>query len=135
MSSFCNGMVGPFDVNITGQPIAVTGTFSALSETVVPLATGSVANVSDNVLTTVVTYTPTTAKKVTKIAVSGTNYAKVELFVNSAIIETKRMGPDRNIDFIFTNPLLLAGSVPLDVKVTHYQVGTLIDFESTVYGV
>lgn len=122
MSSFVNGFANNFPIQVSAV--------SALA-----LASDSVLAVPASTPSTIVTYTPVSDKKITRIAVSGTNYAKIELFVNSTLIETKRMGPDRNVDFIFTNPLLLAGSVPLDVKATHYTAGTTIDFESTIYGV
>lgn len=128
-------MVGPVQVTITGQPISVTGTFSALSEPSVPLALGAVVNVPDNTVTTVVTYTPTADKKITRIAVSGTAYGKVELFLNSSLVETKRMGPDRSVEFLFVSPLSVLTSIPLDIKVTHYVTGELNNFESTIYGV
>jgi len=134
MSCFCNGINGPIQVDITGQPISVTGTFSALSEPSSPLALGSVTNVPDNTLTTIVTYTPTANKKITRIAVSGTAYGKVELFLNASILETKRMGPDRSVEFNFSSPLSLLTGIPLDVKITHYATSELNNFESTIYG-
>jgi hypothetical protein len=92
------------------------------------------SNVADGVLTTVLTYTAPADTRITRISTSGTDYAKFQIFVNTVLIETKRSGPDRSLDFIFTAPLGLASGDVLDVKVTHYATGVLADFESTLYG-
>ena len=126
MSSFSQNSIQPIQIV---QPVQVVASSSA------PLASGAATNVPASTLTTIVTYTPVADKVITRIAVSGSVYGKVELFVNAGLIETQRMGPDRNIDIQFANPLLLSAGVPLDVKVTHYVVGGLENFESTIYGV
>ena len=108
----------------------------AANDTVISaLANGAVTSVADNILTTIVTYTPGTNVKITKISVSGTNYAKIQLFINSSLVETLRMGPSRNIVFNWIDPLGLSASTPLDIKVTHYITTETNDFEATVYGV
>lgn len=98
------------------------------------LAVDSEPNVPDNSQTTIVTYTAVVDTRLSKIVVSGTDYAKFEIFKNAALIETRRTGPERNLDFGFDNPLMLQAGDILDVKVTHYNVGVLADFESTIYG-
>lgn len=98
------------------------------------IAGGSVTNIPDATLTTILTYTAVTAARVTRISVSGTNYAKYQIFLNAALIETKRSGPDRSLDFDFASPLGLDAGNILDVKVTHYGPGVLADYESTLYG-
>jgi hypothetical protein len=100
-----------------------------------PLATGAVVGTLDNVLTTLTTYSPVASKIVTRISVSGTMYAKYQLFLNTVLIETQRTGPERNLTIVFDPfPLALNASDVLDVKVTHYNVGETSDFEATVYG-
>lgn len=99
-----------------------------------PLAGGAVTNVPSGTPTTILTYTAAVAARLTRISVSGTDYAKFELFLNTALIETKRSGPDRSLDFNFTAPLGMDAADVLDVKVTHYATGVLADFESTIYG-
>ena len=111
-----------------------SGTIISSESSVLPLATDSEVNVPDNSLTTIVTYTAPSAKKISKISMSGTDYAKFQLFLNTVLIDTKRSGPERSVDFNFDNPLALASSDVLDVKVTHYATGVLADFESTIYG-
>lgn len=102
--------------------------------TVGALASDSVVGVTNGVLTTVLTYTAVANVRLTRISVSGTDYAKFQLFLNTTLVETKRSGPDRSLDFIFTAPLGLDAGDILDVKVTHYAPGVSADFESTVYG-
>jgi len=99
------------------------------------LAVGAQLGVGSTLLTTIVTYTAAALTKVTRISTSGTVYAKFQLFKNTTLIETKRSGPDRSMDFLFTSPLKLAIGDIIDVKVTHYQTGELADFEATIYGV
>jgi len=111
-----------------------TGTIISSESSVLPLATDDSQNVIDNTLTTIVTYTAATDKKISKISVSGTDYAKFQLFLNAVLFETKRSGPERSLDFNFDNPLALSSGDILDVKVTHYATGLLADFESTIYG-
>lgn len=101
---------------------------------VTALAGGSVTGVTASTLTTILTYTAATAKRLTRIGVSGTDYAKFQIFLNTVLVETKRSGPDRSLDFAFTSPLTMAIGDILDVKVTHYATGVLADFESTIYG-
>lgn len=98
------------------------------------LAANGITNVTDNTLSTILTYTASAATRLTRISVSGTNYAKYQIFLNTVLIETKRSGPDRSLDFTFTSPLALALGQVLDVKVTHYGAGVLADYESTIYG-
>lgn len=121
---------GTQDVNIVSpNPLPVT------QVSVSPLAVGSALNVPASTLTTIVTYTAVAATSITRISVSGTDYAKFQLFKNTILIETKRMSPERSLDFIFTNPLGLATTDILEVKVTQYATGVLADYESTIYGV
>lgn len=98
------------------------------------LAVDAETNVPDNSQTTIVTYTVIADTRLSKIVVSGTDYAKFELFKNAVLVETRRTGPERNLDFNFDNPLMLSTGDVLDVKVTHYNTGVLANFESTVYG-
>lgn len=98
------------------------------------LAYDDVTNVPDGTLTTILTYTAAAATRLTKIVVSGTDYAKFQIFLDTVLIETRRSGPDRSLDFTFTAPLGMAIGQILDVKVTHYAPAVLADFESTLYG-
>ena len=114
--------------------VRVAADDTAAPASVTALAGSSVTGVTDNTLTTILTYTAPAAVKLTRIGVSGTDYAKFQLFLNTVLVETKRSGPDRSLDFMFTRPLALASSDVLDVKVTHYNTGLTSNFESTVYG-
>lgn len=114
-------------VRVASDDVAPPASVSAL-------ASDSESNVPDGVLTTVLTYTAPADVRVTRISVSGTDYAKFQIFLNTVLVETKRSGPDRSLDFTFVAPLGMASGQILDVKVTHYAPGVLADFESTVYG-
>lgn len=97
------------------------------------LAGNAITGVPDNVLTTIVTHTAPTKQLISHISVSGSVYAKFQLFKNAALLETRRGGPDRSLVFEFCKPLKLEAGDILDVKVTHY-VNTTEEFEATVYG-
>ena len=101
---------------------------------VTALAGNALTNVPDTTLTTIVTYTAPSTKKITQITCSGTVYAKFQLFLNTVLMETRRGGPDRTLVFEFNNPLQLQMNDILDVKVEHYNVGQTADFDSTIYG-
>lgn len=98
------------------------------------LASDDVTSVPNGSLTTILTYTAAADARLTRISVSGTDYAKFQIFLNTVLLETKRSGPDRSLDFLFTAPLGLDAGDILDVKVTHYAPTVLADFESTIYG-
>lgn len=114
--------------------VVVTADESAAGLEVSDLAGGSVAAVADNVQTTIVTYTASGKVLISHISTSGTVYAKMQLYKNATLIETKRGGPDRTQVFEFLRPLRLNNGDILDVKVTHYNVGQTAEFEATVYG-
>lgn len=99
-----------------------------------PLAVGTQTGVTANTLTTITTYAAIVQTQISMISCSGTVYAKFQLFKNTVSIDVRRSGPDRSIQFGFESPLVLVPGDILDVKVTHYVVGSLEDFEATVYG-
>lgn len=114
--------------------VRINGPVQTSSIKVTPLAGNGITNVPDNVLSTIVTYTATADKSITSITVSGTLYAKFQLFFNTVLIETRRGGPERTLVFEFNAPLTLNSGDILDVKVIHFDVGHTAEFESTVYG-
>lgn len=134
--------------NVT--PIRVTGTFTpsgtqdvnivspnplpVVQQPVGVLVVGAAVNVPANVLTTIATLTAAAVTNVTRIGVSGADYGKFQLFLNTVLIETRRTSPERSTDFLFSGPLALAISDVLEVKVTQYATGVLSDFEATIYG-
>lgn len=120
-------------VLVTGA-VSITGPVTITPASVSPLAVGAVTNVPANALTTIVTFTAAAATKITRIGVSGSEYGKFQLFLNTVLIETRRTSPERSTDFLFNSPFALAASDILDVKVTQYATGTQSDYEATVYG-
>jgi hypothetical protein len=114
--------------------VRITADASAAGLEVDAIAGNQVSGVNANVPTTIVTYTASSKKLLSHISVSGTVYAKFQLYKNTSLIETRRGGPDRTLVFEFLRPLKLLATDIIDVKVTHYQTGVSAEFESTVYG-
>lgn len=98
------------------------------------LAGNGITAVTNGTLSTILTYTATAERRITRMSVSGTTYAKYQIFLDTVLVETKRSGPDRSLDFTFNSAFGMDVGQVLDVKVTHYGVGVLADFESTIYG-
>jgi hypothetical protein len=98
------------------------------------LVVGGITSIPPNTLTTIATFTASAAINMSKVSVSGTDYAKFQLFKNTVLIDTKRSGPERSVEFNFNNPLKLIATDIIDIKVTHYVIGTMADFEATIYG-
>lgn len=97
--------------------------------------TGAIGTVPSDTLTTILTLTAATKHKLVRIACSGEVYAKYQLFIDTVLIETRRSGPERTIDFTFSPTLLLNNGQILDVKVTHFYTGDALNFESTLYSI
>lgn len=114
-------------VSVAASPATSPASVSAL-------ANGAVAGITDSTLTTIVTFSAASDTKITRIGCSGTCYAKYQLFLNTTLVETKRSGPERSIDFLFDRPWAMVTGDILDVKVTHFVTGSTDDFEATIYG-
>ena len=99
------------------------------------IVTATIGLVPDNALTTILTLTALQKHKISRIACSGEDYAKYQIFIDSVLVETRRSSPERTIDFNFTPTLLLNIGQILDVKVTHFYTGDLGSFESTIYSI
>ena len=99
--------------------------------------TGSAAAVPASTLTTIVTqsYVLGTFENLTLVSVSGEDYAKYYIVINTVTVDVRRSGPDRNLTFDYTGaPYKLNPGDVVDVKVEHFVSGSLIDFDATVYG-
>jgi hypothetical protein len=116
------------DVEIGGGQLRTFG------EAVTAYAVGSATSVPSSTETTVVTLTANGVNMMTCINVSGDDYAKWRLYVNSALKETMRTGPDRNGRFYFVHPYTIQANDVVDVKVEHFWAGDNLNFEATVYG-
>ena len=119
------------------RPSKVTGSISvdgvALSSS---KTTGSATNVPATTLTTILTKTADASfSNISIISVSGDDYAKFTLVINGSTIDTRRSGPDRNLQFDFTsNPLQIAVGDIVDMKVEHFFTGDLLNFDASIYG-
>ncbi len=96
------------------------------------LATGAQTLISDNILTTVATFTATVTTRITSIIASGTDYAKYTVVLNTVDILTLRTGPDRNTG-AFIN-LELAATDVIDIKVEHFDTSVTMNAEATILG-
>jgi hypothetical protein len=97
----------------------------------------AVTNVVDATKTTILTqaYVATTFENLVLVSVSGSYFAKYYLTLNGTDIDIRRSSPDRNLQFDFTGaPLELVPGDTVDIKVEHFDTGTLHDFEATIYG-
>jgi len=121
---------------VTGD-LGVTGavTINGISLSTVK-STGSADNVPASTLTTILSKTASvTFNNITIVSVSGEAYAKYILYLNAAVLDIRRTGPDRNLQFDFTgSPLALITGDVVDIKVEHYNTGDLLDFDATIYG-
>jgi len=126
-------ITGDIDATVTGTvPVVVEG-ISVVTYNI----NGSVPNVPDTTKTTILTqaYVASTFENLVMISVSGTDYAKFFLTLNGSDIDIRRTGPDRNLTFDFTGaPLALSPGDIVDVKVEHFNIGSLDDYEATIYG-
>ena len=117
-----------------GDPVFVVVEGIALTNFTVNAA---VTNVADATKTTILTqaFVASTLENITIISVSGSYFAKYFLTLNGVDIDIRRSSPDRNLQFDFTgSPLALVAGDVVDIKVEHFDVGILHDFEATIYG-
>ena len=116
------------------RPSQVTGTITSTATQEVVLAEGTDTGVAADVLTTIVSFTMTVANKdITRISASAELYGKFDIIVNSVQRETKRSGPDRNVEFTFQNFVFSTGDI-VDVKYTHSYSGKTPEANATIYG-
>ena len=98
------------------------------------VAVGAKPGISDNILTTITTMVANGANRIAMISCSGSAYAKFTVYINTILKETKRSGPERNVVFNYNHPLTLSVGDVVDIKVEHFNVGLLEDFEATIFG-
>jgi hypothetical protein len=99
--------------------------------------TGSVTNVAASTKTTILTqaYSAGVFENLTQVSVSGEDYAKFFITLNGSDIDIRRSGPDRNVEFNYTGaPYKLNPLDVVDIKVEHFNTGSLVDFDATIYG-
>ena len=96
------------------------------------LVRGVQSSVPASTLTTVATLAANGVRFVTKVLCSGHEHAKWELYVDSAIVATKRGEYTQEFEFDST-PYRIDDGSAMDVKVTHYGAGTP-DFDVSIIG-
>ena len=115
--------------SLNGLPVTIIGSSSTPNSI---LAYSETTALGSATLATVVTYTATGSDVVSRVIVSGEDYAKFTIVLNTVIKATARSGPDRNV-FFDLNLGLTVGDV-LDVKVEHFHTGDTLDFEGSIIG-
>ena len=116
------------------KPSQVTGDLDVVQEAEKVLDEGTDANVVADTLTTIVTFTMTASdKNITRISGSAELYGKFDVIKNGTQIETKRSGPERNVEFTFQNFAFVAGDI-VDVKYTHSYSGKTPEANASIYG-
>jgi len=121
------------DAEVTGD---VDATINGIALTTY-ISPGSVASVTDNTKTTIhtVSFIAGTFENLVIISVSGSTHGKYFFTLNTVDQDVRRTMPSRNLEFDYTGgPIKLVLGDTIDVKVIHYNVGVLEDFEATVYG-
>jgi hypothetical protein len=91
-------------------------------------------SVSANVETTILTHTATVNENIVRISMTGMEYAKFRIYIDTVLAETVRTGPDRTMALSFIHPLALNVGQVIDIKVEHFVTGQTPDFETTLWG-
>ena len=94
-----------------------------------------ITGVPNSIETTVLTYTSLGDETVSDIIISGTSYARFNIYLNTVLSFVIRSGPSRQANLSIQRPLQLATGDIVDVKVVHYNTDTTDDFEATLLGV
>lgn len=99
------------------------------------LHSGSTGPIADGVTTTISTFTAMGSVVIHKVVVSGEAAADFTLRKNLVNIAIKRTNLDLDAEFTFNDGLQMSLGDTLDVRVLHYSVGKLRDFNMFVHGV
>ena len=96
------------------------------------LGKASDPSVADSTKTTILTITATVETYVTKIVVSGHDYAKWFLTLDTVDQNIKRN--EYTGEWDFSSPWKLTAGQVLDIKVEHFLIGETLGFEATTWG-
>jgi len=130
----------PSQVTLDAGTVTVDGGYinasvDGISSTTIK-ATGSITGVGENTRMTILTkFADDDFMNMSIVSVSGADYAKYFLVINTKDLDIRRSGPDRNLQFDFTGaPIALNYGDIVDVQVEHFVPGQFLDFEATLYG-
>jgi hypothetical protein len=101
----------------------------------VPLALSQITGVPNSIETTILSYTILGEETIGDIVLSGTDYARFNIYLNTVLTFVVRSGPSRQANLQLQRPWQLATGDVIDVKVIHYNTAGTADFEATVMGV
>ena len=121
------------DIGVTGDVNAVIEGISLTNFNV----NAGITNIASATKTTILTQSFILGifQNLAMISVSGDDYAKFFFTKNGVDIDIRRTGPDRNLTFDFTGaPYKLVLGDVVDIKVEHFNTGTPLDFDATIYG-
>lgn len=95
----------------------------------------SITGVANSIETTVLTHTFLGDQTVGDIQVSGTEYARYTVYINTVKSFVIRSGPSRQANLFLQRPLNFAVGDIVDVKAIHYFTGVTADFDVTLLGI
>ena len=118
---------------MAGPKVFVTPVSAGLLPTTI-IDLSQITGVPNSIETTLATYTALGDKTIGDIVLSGTDYARFNIYLNTVLSFVVRSGPSRQANLQFQRPWqLLTGDV-VDIKVIHYNMTATADFESTILG-
>ena len=109
-----------------------------VSSTMLPVtvkAFSAITGVPNSIETTLLTYTILGDETFGDVILSGTDYARFNIYLNTTLQFVVRSGPSRNANLSLQRPLQLGIGDIIDVKVIHYNLAATADFEATLLGV
>lgn len=119
---------------MAGPKVYVTPVTAGLSPVGI-LSTSQITGVPNGIETTIDTYTALGDETIGDIIISGTSYARFNVYLNTVLSFVLRSGPSRQCNLALQRPLQLVAGDIVDVKVIHYNTDATDDFESTILGV
>jgi hypothetical protein len=99
------------------------------------LSFGAITGVVNSIETTIDTYTTLGDETIGDIVVSGTSYARFNIYINTVLSFVIRSGPQRQANLSLSRPIQFVAGDIIDVKVIHYNLGWTDDFEATILGI
>jgi len=98
-------------------------------------AFSAITGVANSIETTIATYTTVGNETISDILISGTSYARFNVYLNTVLRFVIRSGPSRQANLSIQRPLQLGVGDVIDVKVIHYNTDATDDFEATILGI
>jgi hypothetical protein len=94
-----------------------------------------ITGVANSIETTILSYTCLGDETIGDIVLSGTDYARFNVYLNTSLSFVVRSGPSRQANLQLQRPWQLQTGDVIDIKVIHYNTAATADFEATLMGV